>query len=123
MTDNSRRKQIQRFIELMHPQLADFAQECFDTQGPGVIRVGIPVIAPTSLPDPFSTSMTYETAEELRREPARGETAMMPTNKAVLLRLLDDYGPPRQAVVVFEFAGEDSIVGTIDLTTMIIDEA
>jgi hypothetical protein len=107
----------------MHPQLADFAQECFDTQGRGVIRVGIPVIPRTPLPGPFSTSMTYESAEDLRREPARDETLMTNKNKDVLLRLVDDYDPQRQAVVVFEFADTDPIVGTIDLATMIIDEA
>ena len=123
MAEDSPRKLVQRFIEWMHPQLADFAEESFEMQGRGAIRIGIPQIPPTPLPGPFSTSMKYETAEDLRRPPARDETMMTDKNKDRLLRLVDGYEPPRQAVVVFEFADAEPISGTIDLTTMIIDEA
>ena len=42
MTTESAREQVRRFLDYMHPQIVDFAQESYAIQGRGAIRIEVP---------------------------------------------------------------------------------
>ena len=121
MTTESAREQVRQFLDYMHPQIVDFAQESYATQGRGAIRVEVPDLRGASVPGPFSSSMMYQTVEELQRPPSQDLTHSG-GDPIVLLTMVETYDPLEQAIIVFEFPNGRPIVTRMNLTTLTLEE-
>ena len=121
MTTESAREQVRRFLDYMHPQIVDFAQESYAIQGRGAIRVEIPDLRGGSVPGPFSSSMMYQTVEELQR-PESNDLTHAGGDPVALLPMVRPTNPLEHSIIVFEFPNGLPSVARMNLVTLTLEE-
>lgn len=112
-----------RFIQTMHKHLAAFAQESYQTDGRGVVKVGIPDLPVGVTSALVATSMVYLTLGEVIRITADVQGDVR-DEADVLIRMIETYSPSRQAVLTIAFGGHNPVSVKMKLQpAVLVDEA
>ena len=119
MTTESAREQVRRFLDYMHPQIVDFAQESYAIQGRGAIQYNQSAwrLGARSL-------FELDDVSDRRRAaaPESNDLTHAGGDPVALLPMVETYNPFEHSIIVFEFPNGRPIVARMNLVTLTLEE-